>query len=72
MNLDRYLLRLVNFLLLQWIGVRFGIATREGDGKLVGIFFQYDVLPLTGWWDAYEPILGPTIERKDWRWNHDE
>lgn len=73
MNLRRYLLRVLNFVFLQWFGFRVFFIHRQRDPEtLIGVGLKYDVLPLTGWWDDFEPIIGPEIGRKDWRWYSDE
>lgn len=73
MNLRRYLLRVLNFGLLQWFGLRVFFTFKKGDEKNpIGVGLKYDVLPLTGWWDKYEPILGPEIGSLGWRWSADD
>ena len=71
MNLRRYLLRLFNFCFLQWLGLRLFVTLRH-DGELIGAGFKYGVLPLTGWWDEFEPFVLAKIGSVGWVWGRDD
>lgn len=43
----------LNFLLLQWFGVRLMWWFMRADDKRIGLLFP--VVPLTGWWTDFRP-----------------
>lgn len=57
----------VNFLFLQWFGIRIYMTTRLMNGKIVGFGIVSNVLPLTGWSGPYNECAifeNPWIFRK--------
>ncbi len=52
----------LNFLLLQWLGIR--LARLREDGRTAGFGLLAPVLPLSGWWSEFipcEPRLFPFL-----------
>jgi len=45
----------LNFLLLQWVGLRLCGVFDGGSAAWVGWSYYWPVLPLSGWWTDYVP-----------------
>lgn len=45
----------LNFLLLQWFGVRVARVICADTGRLLGFRILGPIVPLTGWWGPYFP-----------------
>jgi hypothetical protein len=54
----------LNFLVLQWIGLRIVRILDNDSGKLIGLGWIWPVAPITGWWSDYWPP-NPSIRRLD-------
>ena len=46
----------LNFLLLQWFGVRLAAVLERRDGPVIGWMLLRWVFPLTGWWSDFRWI----------------